>query len=64
MYRISGQVLVEFFLVDIHFAIQVMDKSSLTIAESIELFSIIVAINHLIHNLLVSLLASIVHQIL
>ena len=64
MHTIGGQVLVEFFLVDIRFTMQVMDKPSLTTRESIELFLIIVAINNLIHNLLASRLANIVHQIL
>ena len=47
MRTISGPVLVKLFLVDIHFGMQVMDKSSLTMTVSIELFAIIVAISQL-----------------
>ena len=52
MPTIRGPVLVKFILVDIHFAMQVIDKSSLTITVSIELFAIVVTIYQLILDLM------------
>ena len=52
IYTISGPVLIEFFPVDIHFIVQVVDISSLIKTVSIEFFTII-AIDQLILDLAV-----------